>query len=335
MRYYDLQIKASSGGNTLSYTSHPGGPSQPPDPGALQVEMDLIVLNASSLTGGTSDINSYVRLWGIPINVISQAQDYNNGTLTIKGGMGKGLPLADPSQSGTLLTGLVNQCFGNWLGTDMTLDLLLSAGGGPKAGPTPRNLTQDWKANTPMSQAIQTTLQTAFPGSKVTVNVSDKLIKNSDQPGYYQSLTQYADYVRQVSAGIVGNSVANYQGVQIAFTPTGEIRVYDQTSKAGNTKEVKFTDLIGQPTWLRPFTIMVTVAMRADIIQGDRITLPQTQIQTTGQAFSAYSGLRQSSIFKGTYQVQKVRHVGNYKQASALGWVTHLECIGPDTAIGG
>jgi len=59
LRYYDIII--GNGNNFLNqisaggarFTSHPNGPSNPPDPGALNVEMDLVTY-PGEVTAGES-----------------------------------------------------------------------------------------------------------------------------------------------------------------------------------------------------------------------------------------------------------------------------------------
>src|SRR5688572_13631719 len=128
MRYYDIEIHGQSSvgvavGSTnaaskFRYTSHPGGTRSPPDPGALQVELDVL-----RLPYGQAAAQSWVKIWGIPLETVTQGNNLNFKNIMIKGGMGKGLPLANPKQAGPLVAGQIIQAFGNWVGTDMTLDL--------------------------------------------------------------------------------------------------------------------------------------------------------------------------------------------------------------------
>lgn len=335
MRYYEIIV----GGQTL-YASHPNGVTQPPDPGALQVEVDLI-----SYTEASTNVQSWVRVHGVSIQDISQGHNLNGQTMTVLGGMGKGLPLANPQQSGVLITGQVNQAFGNWIGTDMTLDLQPRAWAGnspPPPGPSQVNMSVNWKSGMALADAINSTLTTAYPGASIAVSILGSLVLNHDEQGFYGTLPRFAEWVKGVSqdlidpASVYRADPSAYQGVEINVAPDGSIRVFDGTQQSSNgAKAIQFTDLIGQPTWLDPGTIQVTCVMRADIHVGDTITLPATPIITTTAAQSAYSQLRQDSIFQGTFLVNGVRHVGNYKSPSAAAWVTTLICAINAVAGGG
>jgi hypothetical protein len=78
LRYYNLII--GTGGSALNslssgggrFTSHPNGPSNLPDPGALNVEFDITV--TSMLRDPTL---GFVRVWGISLQDISQAHNLN------------------------------------------------------------------------------------------------------------------------------------------------------------------------------------------------------------------------------------------------------------------
>src|SRR5262249_10576948 len=126
MRFYDVQIGDTASG--LHYTSHPRGPAFPPDPGALNIEMDI------QAVGKMPTYEAYLRIWGVGIDIIGQARNLNappGGAglpITVKGGMGKGLPLANPSQAGVLVKGTIFQAYGNWVGVNQTLDIKMIPG---------------------------------------------------------------------------------------------------------------------------------------------------------------------------------------------------------------
>jgi hypothetical protein len=306
MRYYDIQITDPSSGKVLkSYTSYVNGAT---DPGALNVEMDIQVAPFDTPVGG-----SFVRVWGIPLTDIGQAADLNFKNIAVSGGMQKGLPLANPAQSGLLISGGIQQAFGNWRDVDMTLDLILTTGFAP-AGAAAVNLTQNWKAGTPLSSAIKTTLATAFPSYTSDIVISSNLVLAHDEPGFYANLAQYAGYVREVSRSIVGGT---YSGVRISVQKNKFI-VRDGTTKTAPL-QIAFNDLIGQVTWKSPNIVNFTCVMRADIHVDDYVKLPPGQITTTAQSLSQY---RQGSVFTGVFQVNNVRHVGNFRAENGDYWVS-------------
>ena len=363
MRYYRLTIaQASGGGSPLVITSHPNGPQQPPDAGALQVEYNVKVspfaTPAQDASGGGAS-GSLIRIWGVPIALLSQAHNFNapgSGaplyTATLQGGMGKGLPLANPAQIGTLIQGSIWRAIGNWVGVDMTLDLYLTSpvGGVSQlpytkyaADKTPNlpvnNFSIHWVAGQPMGPAIQAALQAAYPNTTVTVSVSPQLIVPTTEDGYYHSMAAFASEVKSRSLSILGPNDPGYYGVEIKAT-NGIVAAYDYTQQGegttpvatvgGPSKVIAPTDLIGQPTWIANGQISVSVVQRGDIDIGNRLTLPAT-LSTAGSGVVAQGALVQNFplAFSGNWIVNKLTHIGNYKSPQAQQWMTVFECFNP------
>jgi hypothetical protein len=97
------------------------------DPGALRC---IIYIERVGENEGTSQ--SFIRLYGVSLAMLNQASQLAGKGIKVHGGMFPGLPLAteQSAHSGLLLQGQIQAGFGNWQGTDMTLDLLLSVGPG-------------------------------------------------------------------------------------------------------------------------------------------------------------------------------------------------------------
>jgi len=320
LRYYKISISDPSNPNAGEqvYTSLVNGQT---DPGALQVELDCMITQSHTPSGST-----LVKIWGVGLPAISQAKNLNpvvdGQSLKPKfckvfGGFAKGLPLANPKQSGLLFQGNIQQAFGNWQGLEMSLELIIYPGQGEAT--IPKNIVLDWKANQKLSDAISNTLKTAFPDYKLDIAISDKLTLAYDQAGAYQTLVQFATAINVISRNIVQG---NYPGVSMLIQEQ-TIRVYDGTSQK-DPLELDFTDMIGQPTWIDVNVIMVKLAMRADLLPGAFIKLPKSAVNvvTTAQSFSQY---RQGSVFQGSFQVQEVRHVGSFRVPDANAWCTIIK----------
>ena len=331
MRYYDISIDGGP-----RWTSHPKGPGQPPDPGALQVEMDI-----NNVAYGTAVTGDTVTIWGIPLQQISQAFDLNRKNVTIRGGMGVGLPLAtaQSKNAGILVRATVNQAFGNWIGTNMYLTLVFT--GAPQTATgiagaeTPDKLVVNWRAGQEMADTLHSTLSAAFPDYTLDVRIKKGLVLGYDQPGYYSTLWQLAQYTKSASKDIMG---PGYNGVDISVHDK-TIRV-DDGSTGGTAKQIAFTDLIGQPTWLAPTMISVTTVMRADLHVGDWITLPNTLVTIAPKsssefnAIQSFSTARQNSIFQGQFRVFGIRHVGNFRSPDGAQWITVLSCSATGQLLG-
>lgn len=338
MRYYRIDFRNAGSSGAGSTTSNVGGSvggnsnqiagtitSQVNgqfDPGALDVEFDLPVAAFAEPMG---ESGAHVRIWGVPLAWIGQANNLNGKSIDIYGGMQKGLPLANPQQSGLLLSGTILQAFGNWIGTDQTLELVIFT----ETGTAP-NLPVVWKKGTSMSDMINTTLTTGFPGYTADIQISDSLVFFQDVVGHYSSLTTFAQFVKATSASIfnpTGSTGPARAGVDITIKNQKFIVRDDTTAK--QPKRIAFTDLIGQPTWIGPGQIQITVVMRADISGLDYIALPQTLISQTSTG--SPPGSKNSSIFQGTFRVNLMRHVGRFRSPLAQDWVTVLDCTQVNT----
>lgn len=321
MRYYLIQIfpPGSDPGSApvfREYTSFPNGQS---DPGALNIVLDIY-----QYTFGDALPLSVVQIYGIDIRDVSQVSNFTNCNIMIWAGFQKGLPLNNSAQAGLLLSGIIWQAFGNWQGTEMVLDFVVSPPGAIAAQNT--NFSFSWTAGTPLSSALATTLTNGFPKIKQNIQISPNLIIGHDENGVYQSMPPFAQTLKSLTAAAIGGT---YPGVDIIWTPT-QINVFDGTAQQ-TPKQIAFQDLIGQPVWIGPLTIQFMCPMRADISVGTFVTMPKA---STGGAYPAYSPgaavttsaaqpqARQSSIFNGTFNVILVHHMGIFRQPDGTAWVT-------------
>jgi hypothetical protein len=315
MRYYRIEI---DGGSTV-FTSFDGTATIP---GALQVELDIpVAAQHSPASSGAS-----VKIWGIPLSMISQAKNLNNKSIKVYGGFQKGLPLANPKQAGLLVQGYIFQAYGNWQGTDMSLDLIIVPGSPPAAGTVnmPKNLSLDWKKGQPLDGAIKSALSAAYPGFTVNVNLNGNLVAPEDSPGIYQGAKALADYVFGASKAIINKP--GYQGAQINFDGN-TINVYDQPNTTA--KQIAFNDLIGQPTWIEAPSIAFKCAMRADIALNDTVTMPKTLITNSQQAQSSL--INQAAAQQGTFVISSIHHFGNFRQHDAYSWVSEFNAFPTNT----
>lgn len=314
MRYYTIEISDDNGKVLRTFTSYRNGAN---DPGALQVELDIPTAPYATPYGG-----AFVRIYGIPITEIQQASNYNFKFIKVYGGMSAGLPLANSKQSGLLVAGRIQQAFGNWVGVNMTLDLLMTASNAKLDQAV--NLTINWTAGTKLADAIRATLTTAFPTYKTDIQINPLLVLAHDEPGFYGTLIQFAQFVKQVSATLIGG---NYQGVDITLKEN-VIVVYDGTTQT-TPKVISFNDMIGQATWIGFAQIQFYNVMRGDLSISQYIQLPPGLTVTTQQSYSQY---KDQNTFKGVFQIDTIRHVGNFRQESGEGWTTIVEAhvIFPD-----
>jgi hypothetical protein len=328
VRYYSVVITKPDGSpflfkslGGLALTSLlPSGPQNPisglANPAALNIEFDL-----TAFVYNAPDNNSWLRIWGLGLQDIGNAADLTMLNVSVYGGMSKGLPLANPQQAGLLVKGQVLAAWGNWIGTDQTVEMALVAGGVAAGSPSkPSNFPFSWQAGLPLSVAIAQTLSTAMPGPPPPINISPKLVLNYPVSGWYQSAQQFSDFVNDLSSAIIGG---DYPGVTIS-TDGQTVRVSDGTAApASSTKTIGFQDLIGQPTWVAGGIISVKTVLRADISVNDTVSLPPSLVTTSLAAAQFNYGLaKDKTTFSGVFGVNEVHHYGNFRQPTADSWTT-------------
>lgn len=320
MRFYRVEITNPSTGAQVLPSSLGGMsitsllPSGKFNPSALNIEFDISTLNASD-----PDNNSWIRIWGLGLKDTSAALDLNGANIEISIGMSSGLPLANPKQQGLVAKGSIYQAFGNWIGTDQTIDLNIIS------GTTVRdrsNFPFTWKAGTQLSTAIGQTLGIALPSLKQNISISKNLVVGNDENGVYRDIQQFAAFINNRSKAIVGGT---YPGVTIS-TDGVTVTAFDGTTAppASKTKKIDFQDMIGQPTWIQPQTISVVFVARGDLSVGDTISLPQSQQTLT---IAAQTRFQDKSSFTGNFLVTNVHHYGNFRQASASAWNTTIQAV--------
>lgn len=323
MRYYNITVGGTNWCSVINGQN---------DPGALDIELDITdAPNGQVITG-------WLKIYGIPQDLIKQAVNFSFQPITIFAGMTEGLPLANrqvPHQ-GQLVSGTVLSTLGNWIGNELSIEFIIRPGGNVGGPTAPKNLVHNMPAGTPLSAAIQNTLTTAFPGIKVNVNISPNLVLTYPDQGFHSGLEQYQNYVKQLSHDILGTpQTTGYKGVQIDTSKNNEFNVFDGTVLAGAIT-LQFDDLIGQPTWVDSYEIQIKTVLRGDIVTANssgnlQVTLPQgilvTSTPNAYQMFVPGQAILSSQPgdilnFQGTYIVKSVRHIGRFRQPTGEAWVS-------------
>lgn len=312
-RYYELTVTPSGGGQGRTWSSYPGGNY---DPCALNIEFDMPVASYDTPVGGKT-----ITIHGIALSDLSQAQQFAGMNLTLKAGMKAGFPLVNPAQAGTIVTGQVFQSFGNWEGTEQTLDFVILPS--IYTNGTPGNFSLNWPAGTTLATALQQCLSTAYPGMTISMNISDNLVNSSDQPHVCGTLEELAQQLESWTSDQFHNPVK-------ITIQAGKIVVYDNTYKPGPV-QLAFTDFIGQPTWIDVQTMQVKTVLRADLQLGSIITMPQGFqnapgfVTTTGSSLP--SSTKYQSTFKNSFVISELRQIGNFRSSDAADWCTVFNCV--------
>ena len=344
MRYYKLTLKKADGTpmelNSLRGSALPPGvitslqtasfgalSASGTNPAALNIEFDMPQYDGN--VGGASTAN-YIRIWGVSLADLAQATNFNGGHLELEAGMAEGYPLASPGERGLLVKGSIIQAFGNWLGTDMTLDFyIVPEGSGTAAAQV--NYVMSGKKGEKLSDVIRRTLQTANPDAKIEMNIKLDRVLKSDEAHTASNLTDFAMKMRDLTRTYDDRGIVLDPGITIAPPYNGTIRVVEGDSSQTPTQPaaipIKFQDMLGQVTWAQPGILTAKMVMRGDLHIGDRVQFPKQLATVTGQAFDAFGGtsrLANSLTFDGVFTVNQIHHWGNYRQADAMSWNTTI-----------
>jgi hypothetical protein len=279
-------------------------------PTGLNVEFDFFSYNSREGTG-----QSTLTIEGIALQDLLQAPKYYLQNVTINAGFsGQGLPLEKPAQAGTIWQGFVNQSFGNWVGTEMTLDFVMNAGS-LRMG----HFLLLWKQGSSFQDAMQAMLSIAFPGRQVVFNLGGTYALSHDVMHAVSGFTNMARFVHSITQHI------QQPGVDMVIRADGSILVYDNI-KPPAPKQIAFNELIGQPTWVDRNTMQFVCPMRADIQVGAVVQMPAGigAPGTVGTTAASLGGgpLKYQTTFQGSFNVTSVRYVGNFRGTDPNAWVT-------------
>ena len=342
MRYYDFAISSPTTGAVWIVTkagSFAQGPSYATtftswvnganNPAAQNFEIDLPVAPYHVPQG-----KAVLRVWGVGLQQIGQAANLNGQNFKLLAGMKPGLPLTNPAnggdqsnQAGLIAQGQIFQAFGNWQGVNQTLDLIVY----PGASDTNQDISWNWLKGTQLSSALAQCFKQAFPLYRPTIQIGNIVAPGDDQ-GHYNSLTRLANHVFDMSVKYGTATYGDqYPGVNIVLNGDSIIAT-DSTQVISSTPiELKFQDLIGQPTWIEPNRISFKAVMRHDIQIGSLVKFPAAVISpyvlTTDAAAYPNVPARNKSVFQGTFFVNEVHHFGNFRQPDADSWVTAYTAV--------
>jgi hypothetical protein len=160
MRFYDIYID----GAPAAFTPTDSGAiwstflNGNHNPSAQQIEFQIEEMTKAPIPSP----NSTMTVQGISFEQIKQSSSLIGKNITMYGGMSRGLPFAtqQAGNAGLLMKGTIFKCWGNWIGTEMSLGLAFVPSGtyvNPDSDSTP-------DVNTPGSKTTVTPEVTTPPG---------------------------------------------------------------------------------------------------------------------------------------------------------------------------
>lgn len=332
MRYYRLEITRPDGSLPTDEHNnpliHPLDTSVAPGSG-LHIEFDALVTGQDTANGGT-----VLTIYGLPISTISQAVNLRGCIVRLRAGFTSGLPLANPNQAGWIIHGEVLNAYGNWIGTHQTLNLVINPSQLRNVDESKFSIQLGGKSGENLADVLTRNLKQAYPDEYViSVNISERLVLPEDCLGAYPRIGPYASMIRSLSRGIISDS--EYSGVQISVQ-AGRVIVFDNYAPKTKITNILQQELLGQPTWIANNAVSFKCPMRADLISGDFITLPENIISGAASILSVNSADtwavgrsgKNKVNFSGNFLIQTTRHVGQYLNPNGNdAWVTIYEAV--------
>jgi hypothetical protein len=188
----------------------------------------------------------------------------------------------------------------------------------------------------------------SYNNLNIDIKVSKYLKINYDEVHRTKSdspLPEFARYLLELTQSVIKSAAVDstgYPGVSLAKNYDGSvISLYDTVidevvdevkpviksavkKQNENRVELKFTDLIGQPTWINPGVVQLKSVLRTDLNVSHTVLVINFNAQVTVTSKSAWVG-KNSLNFSGEYRVNKLRHIGNFKGDDANDWITVIE----------
>lgn len=380
MRFYSIKFSAAKGRmippllnkgpiDFTLFTSHPVDKEGNfrYNPACPEVSFEVLTAWAHMITSPF-----HLQIKNIPAELLQYAKLYNNLVCEISAGFqpgsnyGGSLPLevAPEKRTGVIATGYVQNCFGNWIGTNLVMDFLIypSPMGAPSLDQSgndgyasPQNMTFEWGYNNdgdydPLETALAQWLEPQF-GVKVVGKLNPNLSppqNRYDQYGNiyrnplkitYTVFDKFAESLRAYSVqnidpdrissvdGANRGVFQGYRGVSMVYNfAINTIIVWDGTA-TGQIPGINLTyeDFIGQPTWTSSAgTVQSVHPMRNDFQLGASVKYPAQLPQIQSTQYAATGNFAVLNASGEQLQIQMVRHVGRYRDTSADAWATFL-----------
>ena len=292
---------------------------------SLQLDLDVYQEAYSQYSA-----NGFIKLNGIDLKGLGEIGNYNpsivNGKpiqmcgIKIEVGMSKGLPYTNAGQQGVILFGGIMQAFANWQGVNISLDMIVAPA---FAGSNDlNNITFVWKKDTELTDAVKLALENAYKPTTVSGSFKAGLKQSEDAPEQNFNLLSLSRKVNAISRSIIKDPT--YTGGLISVNDKGFYLTDNAITKTA-TKTIKFTDVIGNLTWLQIGTISAKVVMRGDLNVGDYISFEK--YIPINNIVNNYSQYRNNISFDGVFYISKLHHVGSSRSPDGNGWVTTIEAV--------
>lgn len=300
------------------------------NPAAPDIEFQITLNSPTSFdengVGGTA-----ITIRGVDIQTVRHAHKFVGKILRLQAGMGVGLPLSNPHQTGTILLGTILSAVGNWVGTEMSLTLYVQNYVSEPGSP-------DYPVNgwNPLRRQADHLQFNCKKGADMRGAIEKSLVEAA---GYYNIDKKYWPNPIPCPRDIAGTYTTFsdlLKGLgniwQDCFKESLDLRIRGQTitifpkDHKPPPKQILFEELIGQPTWDEVAKMTFTCPMRGDIGVNDIVELPETFAEVTAQGADAIALPKNRSLLAGRFQVLKISHLGQLRSPDGQQWASTFFC---------
>jgi len=304
-------------------------------PGALEVDIEIEVASFDQMTP-----NSVIKIYNPPQSVIDSAQYYQGMQVEVYAGFSNansvGFPLANPNLAGLLTKGTVVLSYANWVGADMCLQLIfgstLISGASvqeiePGKSGAPKPITFKWNKKIEFKTALENALKPVGITEFEYSTIPEFDVKEQSYLTVHYDILSFSTKLREITADVQNKPYTS--GVLILQKTPTQVQVVGGAVSTNAPIYIYADQIIGQPTvayangdskQTGKISIQSVHPMRADIKLGDWIQLMvSNSIFQPGVPFIYNKSLSASG--KQLF-VEKIRHVGKFRDTSHQGWVT-------------
>ncbi|QDH14160.1 hypothetical protein E3E12_08115 [Formicincola oecophyllae] len=301
-----------------------GGPNDEFDPGALDIAFTLGSMD-QAVSAATK-----VTLHGVGAETVQRAARLEGKFVTLRGGMGRGLPHSDPKTAGLLLRGVIITATGKAEGTAQYLELYINPILEPPASTA---ITARARKGTSLQGALAMGLGQAY-GKVRGYKPPTFLVAKDVETTMDVTVTgrKISEFAKQMARACRNEGVAPWT---LYNMPDGSFLVTDGAKAQPHpVRTIKPDVLLGRPTMAGPGQMNFTTALRADIALNDLVLLAgggAAETVNQGTVLKAFTGNpqpcgRHSNALAGQWMVVGVEHVGHFRSTDGMQWASTFTC---------
>ncbi|UMM63145.1 hypothetical protein [Aristophania vespae] len=293
------------------------------DPGALDIHFEIDEVDVTTAS------KSVITIRGIDIKTIGQASNLQGAQIRLLAGTSTPphhIYNGQKRKWGLILEGTVFSSFGTWEETEMSLQLYVTP---YTTGKSFQFLTHARKG-LELKYLIYREIARNFPNCTIEMNVKKNPLLPEAMQGSYSKFDEFVHFVKDTWKQLTNEF--------ILITSRGRIIYVADQSASQEPLEIKFTELIGQPSWNGSKEISFICPVRSDIKVTDIVTLPSfSSSHNNSPGTNAWGSIKlpkdpvplpkDRSLFSGQFMITDLHHLGQFRSEKGLQWVTSYKAV--------